>query len=74
MGDHGAKQPGDGGAGESSGKGGPSLDGASRTGIEDRLRAMFDEVASEPVPDRFVELLDRLERTESGPGDRDGGR
>ena len=52
---------------------GQGLEPASRSGIEQRLRAMFEEVASEPVPDRFVELLDQLERSETGAGERDGG-
>ena len=26
-----------------------------------QLRALYDEVASQPVPDRFMELLDRLD-------------
>jgi hypothetical protein len=26
------------------------------------LRAVYDEMASQPVPDRFIELLDALER------------
>jgi hypothetical protein len=26
-----------------------------------QLRALYNEVASQPVPDRFMELLDRLE-------------
>lgn len=26
-----------------------------------QLRALYDEVASQPVPDRFMELLNRLE-------------
>jgi len=32
-----------------------------------QLRAMYDEVVNQGVPDRFVELLDRLERN----GDKD---
>ena len=42
-----------------------SLDDASRVTIEDRLRSMFEEVANEPVPDRFLDLLDKLERAET---------
>ena len=29
-----------------------------------KLRAMFEDVAAEPVPERFRELLDELERSE----------
>lgn len=31
-----------------------------------RLRALYDEVAQEPVPDRFVELLRQLDEKKSG--------
>jgi hypothetical protein len=34
--------------------------------IGSKLRALYDEVASEPVPDRFMALLKRLES--DGPG------
>ena len=30
--------------------------------IGNRLRAFYDEVAREPVPDRFVDLLNRLDK------------
>ena len=42
---------------------GRKLDAKSQSSIEDRLRAMFDNVAQEPVPDRFVDLLNQLEST-----------
>jgi hypothetical protein len=29
--------------------------------IGDRLRNFYDELAKQPVPDRFLDLLDRLE-------------
>ena len=44
------------------------LDEVSRSSIEQQLKSMFDEVASEPVPDRFLNLLKDLERSESGGG------
>lgn len=50
--------------GAKDGMGARKLDDASQTSIEDRLRSMFDQVASEPVPDRFMDLLDKLERSE----------
>ena len=59
--EHDAKEPADAG-----GSDGRKLDSMSRTSIESRLKSMYDEVASEPVPDRFLQLLDRLERTEDG--------
>ncbi|WP_182085434.1 NepR family anti-sigma factor [Aureimonas sp. ME7] len=35
-----------------------------------RLKAYYDDVASEPVPDRFLSLLDALDAAEAK---RDGG-
>lgn len=40
---------------------GGSGDGSVERAIGSRLRAYYDEVAREPVPDRFVELLKRLD-------------
>ena len=40
-----------------------------QTAIGTRLRAYYDEVAREAVPDRFVELLKRLEDKGTG-GDK----
>ena len=34
--------------------------------ISRQLRAIYDEVVNEPVPDRFVKLLEELERKRSG--------
>jgi hypothetical protein len=31
-----------------------------------QLRAVYDEVVNEPVPDRFLRLLEELERKKSG--------
>ena len=33
--------------------------------IGQQLRAMYDEVLNQGVPDRFVELLDRLDKREN---------
>jgi hypothetical protein len=33
--------------------------------IGQRLRSFYDEVAQQPVPDRFVELLNQLEAKSS---------
>ena len=40
----------------------PSLDRAIQERIGDHLRAMYDDLMQQPVPDRFVELLNRLEK------------
>jgi hypothetical protein len=40
----------------------PGLDRAIQERIGDRLRAMYDDLVQQPVPDRFVELLSRLEQ------------
>jgi hypothetical protein len=39
----------------------PSLDGEIRGKIGRQLREMYDGVVAQGVPDRFVELLNRLE-------------
>jgi hypothetical protein len=44
--------------------GGPKLDQFSQGHIGRMLKAMYDEVAREPVPDRFRELLKQLEAKE----------
>jgi hypothetical protein len=38
------------------------LDGSSQKRIGDQLRAMYDELMQQPVPDRFRELLDQLDK------------
>ena len=40
----------------------PSLDRAIQERIGDRLRAMYDDLIQQPVTDRFVDLLSRLEK------------
>ena len=40
-----------------------SLDHISR-----RLKSAYEQVAHEPVPDRFADLLEQLEQVESQPG------
>ena len=40
----------------------PSLDRAIQERIGDNLRAMYDDLVQQPVPDRFVELLSRLDK------------
>ncbi len=38
---------------------------AVQSAIGKRLKAYYDDVASEPVPDRFLSLLDALDAAES---------
>jgi hypothetical protein len=47
---------------EPTGEGNPSLGGEIRGKIGRQLRDMYDDVVAQGVPDRFVELLNRLER------------
>lgn len=38
----------------------PALDRVIQARIGEKLRAMYDELLDQPVPDRFSSLLDRL--------------
>lgn len=40
------------------------LDRQMQTALGRHLRAMFDDLANEPVPDKFVQLLQDLENKE----------
>ncbi len=40
----------------------PKIDRVTQTRLGDQLRAMYDELVSQPVPDRFKDLLERLEK------------
>lgn len=40
----------------------PTLDRAIQERIGDSLRAMYDDLMQQPVPDRFADLLSRLEQ------------
>lgn len=40
----------------------PALDRAIQERIGDHLRAMYDDLIQQPVPDRFVDLLNRLDK------------
>jgi hypothetical protein len=42
------------------------LDELSSSQIGKRLKSLYDEVAREPVPDKFMSLLENLERAEKG--------
>jgi hypothetical protein len=44
----------------------PKLDGTSQKRIGDQLRAMYDELVQQPVPDRFKNLLEQLDKKEKG--------
>jgi len=44
----------------------PKLDSGSQKRIGDQLRAMYDELMQQPVPDRFRDLLDQLDKTNGG--------
>ncbi|WP_425079913.1 NepR family anti-sigma factor [Ruegeria denitrificans] len=41
--------------------------------IDENLKRAFDEVANEPVPDRFVDLLEKLRNQTSVPKSGDTG-
>ena len=45
-----------------------ALDRAVQARIGEQLRAMYDSLVEEPVPDRIVALLGRLDRTGEGGG------
>ncbi len=47
------------------------LDKSAQAAIGTRLRAYYDGVAGEAIPERFVELLKQLEKKDPG-GDKDG--
>jgi len=47
---------------EPDGKANPGLGGEIRGKIGRQLRDMYDDVVAQGVPDRFVELLNRLEK------------
>jgi Anti-sigma factor NepR len=47
----------------------PKLDRTIQTRIGDQLRAMYDDLVQQPVPDRFADLLARLERTQAERGE-----
>lgn len=48
-----------------SGRGKPAMDPKVQQAIGKRLRAVYDDVINEPVPDKFMELLAKLERSTS---------
>lgn len=40
----------------------PTIDRASQSRIGDQLRAMYNELMQQPVPDRLMDLLGRLDQ------------
>jgi len=46
----------------------PTIDRTSQSRIGDHLRAMYDGLMQQPVPDRFVDLINRLDQRENGEG------
>ena len=46
----------------------PKLDSGSQKRIGDQLRAMYDELMQQPVPDRFKDLLDQLDKKNGSKG------
>jgi hypothetical protein len=51
----------------------PKLDRVVQTRIGDQLRAMYDELMQQPVPDRFRDLLSQLEQKGGKPPGPEGG-
>jgi hypothetical protein len=47
----------------------PVLDRQIQSRIGDQLRAMYDELMQQPVPDRFKDLLAQLDKKNGGGGD-----
>jgi hypothetical protein len=50
----------------------PKLDSSSQRRIGDQLRAMYDELMQQPVPDRFKDLLEQLEKSNRSRADETG--
>ena len=42
---------------------GPHMDSRIQTEIGKHLRAHYDDLVNEPVPDKFMELLEKLEQS-----------
>ena len=45
----------------------PALDRPTQGRIGDQLRAMYDDLVNQPVPDRFADLLARLDSGDAKP-------
>ena len=44
----------------------PQLDRQSQARIGEQLRSMYDDLLKQPVPDRFVDLLRKIDSKEGG--------
>lgn len=55
------------GAGRSR-SGGPKLEPVAQNALGRELKALYEQIVSEPIPDRFIDLLDRLEEAEAQNG------
>lgn len=56
-------------------KGGkPNLDRGLQDHIGHKLRSIYDEVVKEPVPDQFLDLLNKLEKSETTQAATGAGR
>ncbi|NJL09009.1 MAG: hypothetical protein HC900_12800 [Methylacidiphilales bacterium] len=44
----------------------PRLDRNAQARLGEQLRAMYDDLLQQPIPDRFVELLKNLDDVEKG--------
>ena len=45
----------------------PPLDGDLQAHLGTQLRRLFNETAAQPIPDRFADLLERLDRAAPAP-------
>jgi hypothetical protein len=54
--------------GSSSGRGHTSIDPRIQNEIGKHLRAAYDDVINEPVPEKFIELLEKLEQSAARKG------
>jgi hypothetical protein len=54
---------------ENLGQHGQALEPDVQAHLGRQLRAVYDEMASQPVPDRFIQLLDALERKSTRTSD-----
>jgi hypothetical protein len=45
---------------------GPKLDRGTQSRIGDQLRAMYNDLMDQPVPDKFKALLEQLEKRDEG--------
>jgi hypothetical protein len=58
--------------GSQAGQATPTAELGVNSAIGRKLKAFYDDVASEPVPDRFLSLLDALDRAEQAAGHAEG--